>query len=136
MIRKLETIIKMIKVRYLSAYAMEVANHYWQHTSKTHGSMDKENFDFYYNGLFEILNPKKDDLILDYAGRSGEIAFRFKHNGFLMEHCDLSKVIVGNARNIYNLKSFVCKDLHNKQYDKILFNNAFFMFILLFKKKY
>jgi len=72
------------------------------------------------------MKPNKKDFILDYGGGNGEIAYRFKRDGYNIKHCDLSKKMVENAKRKYNLDSCECKKLGSEKFDKILFNNGFF----------
>jgi len=123
---KILSIIKMIRITYSSNYSMRVADNYWQNTDITHTSMDESQFDFYYQKIIEIMKPSKNEYILDYGGGNGEIAYRFKKDGFNIKHCDLSLQMVNNAISKYNLDSSICKELDKSTYHKILFHNAFF----------
>jgi len=125
MIRKLKLLIKMVLIYLSPTYAMKTSNKYWQNTTKTHGSMDERQFDFYYSQLKELINPKLTDKILDYGGGNGEIAYRFKKEGYNIYHCDISKIMVKNAIEKFGLDSCECKDIEGK-YDIILMNNAYF----------
>ena len=116
----------MIRLSYSSNYSMKVANNYWQSTNITHTSMNEKQFDFYFNEIFKIMNPCKNEYMIDYGGGNGEIAHRFKEAGFNITHCDLSLQMVNNAINKYHLDSCLCKELDNTTYNKILFHNAFF----------
>jgi len=91
--------------------------------------MCEENFDFYYNELLKIIKPIKNDRILDYGGGNGEIAYRFKKDGFKIYHCNLSKKMVENAKK-FGLKSCKCEDINQLkeegEYKIIIFNNGFF----------
>jgi cyclopropane fatty-acyl-phospholipid synthase-like methyltransferase len=124
MIRKLKLLIKMALIYLSPTYAMKTSNKYWQNTTKTHGSMDEEQFDFYYSKLKELINPKLTDKILDYGGGNGEIAYRFKKEEYNIYHCDMSKIMVKNAMEKFSLDSCECKDIEGK-YDIILMNNAY-----------
>jgi len=126
MLNKIINIIKMIKITFSSNFAMKVANDYWQNTMITHSSMDEKEFDFYYKEIKKIVNPLKEDLILDYGGGNGEIAYRFLQDGYDIEHCDLSNKMVQNAKEKYGLKSCICENLKSNKYTKILCHNAFF----------
>jgi cyclopropane fatty-acyl-phospholipid synthase-like methyltransferase len=126
MLNQLKTVIQMARITYSSKYAMKIANQYWQSTTITHTSMEESEFDFYYQKILKILLPKKNENILDYGGGNGEIAFRFQNDGFTVEHCDISNKMVQNAISKYNLKSSVCSEFKNQEYNKILFHNAFF----------
>ena len=126
MVNKVKTLLKMVNITCSSSYAMQVANEYWQNTTVTHTSMNEVEFDDYYQKIFELLNPNKDNTILDYGGGNGEIAFRFQQKGYEVEHCDISKEMVSNAINQYGLKSSICSKLKDDTYNKILFHNAFF----------
>jgi len=122
---KIGRLFKIIKITYSSKYAMKVANEHWQKTDITHGSMSEKQFDFYYNELTKLILPNKDSKILDYGGGNGEIAYRFKKEGYKISHCDLSKKMVNNAKEKFKLDSCECKDIDGK-YDIIIFHNAFF----------
>jgi len=124
MIGKLKTLIKMALVYFSPTYAMKASNKYWQNTTKTHGSMDEKEFDFYYSQLKKIINPKLTDKLLDYGGGNGEIAYRFKKEGYNIYHCDISKIMVKNAIEKFGLDSCECKDIEGK-YDIILMNGVF-----------
>ena len=52
---KIFKVIKMARITYSSQYAMKVANDYWQNTTITHSSMNKEHFDFYYNEIVKMM---------------------------------------------------------------------------------
>jgi len=123
--QKISRIFKIIGIYCSERYATIVANKFWQNSTTTHGDMSETAFDFYYNELVKLIKPKKKDIILDYGGGNGEIAFRFKQNGYNIYHCDLSKSMVLKAREKFGLKSYECKDIEGK-YDIILINNAFF----------
>jgi len=125
-LNKIFKVIKMARITYSSQYAMKVANDYWQNTTITHSSMNKEHFDFYYKEIVKIMKVNRQELILDYGGGNGEISYRFKQDGFNIKHCDLSLKMVKNARERYNLDSCECRQLGTDKYDKILFHNAFF----------
>lgn len=99
MLKKTSKFLKMVRITYSSRYAMKVANNYWQNTTITHSSMDEKMFDFFYREILKIMKPNKDDYILDYGGGNGEIAYRFKKDGFKIKHCDLSHKMVENAKN-------------------------------------
>ena len=116
----------MVRITYSSKYAMNIASEYWQNTTITHGSMNESQFDFYYKKILNIMNANVNESILDYGGGNGEIAYRFKQDGFNIKHCDLSKEMVLNASEKYHLESCTCEMLDKSHYDKILFHNAFF----------
>jgi ubiquinone/menaquinone biosynthesis C-methylase UbiE len=126
--KKIKKLIDMINIVYSPKYAIKVANEYWQNTCITHGTMDEKSFDFYYRELKKIINPDNQDLILDYGGGNGEIAYRFKKDGFKIEHHDILLKMRENARKKYNLISLDDNELKRKNnfYSKILFHNAFF----------
>jgi len=126
MIRKFQSLYKMIRITFDSRYAMKVANDYWQNTTITHGSMKEEEFDFYYKEIKKILKPTKEDKILDYGGGNGEIAYRFLQDGYNIMHCDLSEKMVKVAQKRYGLNSCKCDELTSIKFTKILFNNGFF----------
>jgi ubiquinone/menaquinone biosynthesis C-methylase UbiE len=128
MVNKFKNVLKMIKIYLSPSFAEKVANEYWQNTTITHGRMDEDIFDFFYNELKKIIVPSREDLILDYGGGNGEIAYRFKKDGFKIEHYDISLKMRENARKKYNLISLDDNELKRKNnfYSKILFHNAFF----------
>ena len=123
--KKLNKLIKMIRVNYSPSYAMKVANEYWQNTDTTHSTMSEEQFDFYYKEIVKLVKPIQDNRILDYGGGNGEIAYRFKNDGYKIFHCDLSKKMVSNAKENFKLDSCECKGIEGK-FDMIIFHNAFF----------
>lgn len=100
-------------ITYSSRYVMEVVNNYWQNPTITHSFMDEKMFDFYYQEILKIVKLNKDDYILDYGGGNGEIAYRFKKEGFKIKHCDLKPKMI---------------ELGEDKYDKILINNVFFIY--------
>ncbi len=128
----IRTLIKLANLSYSPSFAEKIANEYWQKTTVTHGDMSDAQFDFYYRELKKILNPEINDIILDYGGGNGEIAWRFKRDGYKIDHYDLSRVMRENARKVYFLNSLEENELEVKKgyYDKILVNNCFFYFHL------
>jgi len=88
--------------------------------------MDEKYFNFYYREILKIMKVNKKERILDYGGGNGEIAYRFKRDGYNIKHYDLSLKMVENAKRKYNLDSCECKKLGSEKFDKILFNNGFF----------
>jgi len=78
MLSIIKSLIKMIKIYLSPNYAMKVANDYWQSTDVTHRDMSDEEFDFYYEELKKIINPKKDEVILDYGGEMVKLLFVLK----------------------------------------------------------
>lgn len=87
--------------------------------------MKESDFDFYYNEILKIMKPSKQDIILDYGGDNGEIAYRFKQDFYSVKHCDISLLMVKNAIEKYGLDSCECNKIKYK-YNKVLFHNAFF----------
>ncbi|MBP8017159.1 methyltransferase domain-containing protein, partial [Candidatus Gracilibacteria bacterium] len=82
---------------------------------------------FYYKELKKIINPRLGDVVLDYGGRNGEIAWRFKRDGYKIEHYDISKLMRENAKKLFSLNTLNENELKSKKeyYDIILFNNGF-----------
>jgi len=119
----------MLAISLSPKFANKIANEFWQKTIITHGSMREENFDFYYNELLKIINPSKKDKILDYGGGNGEIAYRFKKQGFKIYHCDINDKMVNNAKKL-GLRSCNCNNIKQLKewgnFKIIIFNNAFF----------
>lgn len=128
MYKKILKFFKLVRIYYDPKYAENVANKYWQNTTITHGNMSKDSFDFYYKELKKIINPKTTDIILDYGGGNGEIAHRFKQDGYKIDHYDISYIMQENARKLFLLSSLNENELKSKKeyYDIILFNNGFF----------
>ena len=118
-------LLKLVRISLSSTYAMKVANDYWQNTTLTHTAMGEERFDFYYNQLLKIIKPDKKDRILDYGGGGGEIAWRFKRDGFHIAHCDISERMIEKAREKYGLESCKCDNVVGR-FDIIVFHNGFF----------
>ena len=127
MLRIINDFISFVRINHSPSYAMKVANNFWSNTLVTHGSMDDSQFNFFFNHLKDIivLNPKLT--YLDFGGGNGEIASKFNNEGYSFDHCDISKEMVKNAMNTYNLNSCECKNLdNNKKYDAILIHNVIF----------
>jgi hypothetical protein len=51
MVNKFKNVLKMIKIYLSPSFAEKVANEYWQNSTITHGRMDEDEFDFFYNEL-------------------------------------------------------------------------------------
>jgi 2-polyprenyl-3-methyl-5-hydroxy-6-metoxy-1,4-benzoquinol methylase len=124
----LRKFLKCFLITISPSFAMNSARKYWISTSKTHGNLNEEEFNFYFLKLKEILSPRKNEKILDFGGGNGEIAYRFKLEGFNIEHYDISLKMREKAKTLYGLYSLSDEELPNRKYyyDKILVNNVFF----------
>ncbi len=122
----IQTIIDIIKITYSPKFAMKRAKEFWSNTTTTHGTMNDDQFNFFYTELAKLIAPSQDESMLDYGGGNGEIAYRFKEDGFNISHCDLSPKMVKNAVEKFKLNSCQCEQIESGKYDIILFHNALF----------
>jgi cyclopropane fatty-acyl-phospholipid synthase-like methyltransferase len=118
--------IQMVRVYYSPQHAKRVSEAFWSSTTRTHFKMDEKNFDRFFMMVREVVQPQKDEKILDYGGGGGEISHRFVRAGFDVDHCDTSLKMVEKAQEVFQLDSCLCKDLRRRKYQKIFMNNAFF----------
>lgn len=124
-------ILLMVKVNASPKIASEVAKNYWEKCDKTHGDTSWKAFEFYYHNIIEIMNPVKNDAILDAACGGGELTYLFHKDGFNVKGFDSSEYLIAKAREKFGNDLFYVDDLIDmrntqEKFTKIFLNNAFF----------
>jgi 2-polyprenyl-3-methyl-5-hydroxy-6-metoxy-1,4-benzoquinol methylase len=73
------------------------------------------------------IKPEKRQKILDYGCGKGDIALKFKNDGYDITTCDISEKFVDGAKKI-GLASHICSEIINSgdKFDKVYMNNGFF----------
>lgn len=109
------------------SYAERTAKLFWKTSKQTHTEMRQSDFEFYFDNIIKIIQPLKEEVILDYGCGSGEISYLFSKAGYTIWATDISELLLMEARR----KNINCLDISNLysnkiSFDKIFINNAFF----------
>jgi len=85
----------------------------------------------YYSNIKEMMNPAKDDTILDAGCGSGELTWLLHKDGFNVKGFDSSEHLVENAKKRFGNDLFYVDDFANMRntkgkFTKVFLNNAFF----------
>lgn len=97
----------------------KIAMFYWMTSGKVHGDTSLDAYNFYYSKIKEIMNPLKDNSILDAACGTGEITWLFHKAGYRIKGCDFSDVD-------YYVDDLIRMKHTIKKFDKVFVNNAIF----------
>lgn len=84
-------------LRVSPAYGERVCNRYWA-SKREHSDTSDRAFDYYYAQIAAIVAPRLGDRILDFGCGGGEIAARFRRDGFDVVGTDISARLLKRAQ--------------------------------------
>jgi len=109
-------------------YADRVVRNYWNNTSQTHYDMNEFHFDFYYHEILNVIRPEHNEKIFDYACGGGQISYRFKKDGYNIECCEISELLIKYCKENFKIDCLTIDQFftNSSRYNVIFINNAFF----------
>lgn len=130
-VSRVKYIVSMAMVDLSPKIASKVAKNYWAKCDKTHGNTSYDSFKFYYKKIIQVMEPTKNDVILDAGCGGGELTYLFHKDGFNVKGFDSSNYLISKANNrfgsdLFYVDNFI--DMNNKKekFTKVFINGAFF----------
>jgi SAM-dependent methyltransferase len=125
-----EYVLLMVRVNASPQSASKASRGYWAKCDKTHRDTSWNKFQLYYRNIKEIMNPTKNDSILDAGCGGGELTWLLHRDGFNVKGFDSSEFLIRKAKKRFGNDLFFVDDLINlkteEKFSKVFLNNAFF----------
>ncbi len=129
-INQVKYIVLMVRVKISPRSASKASKDYWAKCDKTHRDTSWKKFQLYYMNIKEIMNPTKNNSILDAGCGGGELTWLLHREGFNVKGFDSSEYLIRKARKRFGNDLFFVDDLTNlkteEKFSKVFLNNAFF----------